>query len=270
MARRGELRVIYTGRGDAFFNMAMDEVIARSVIEDNRIPTLRFYLWDRPSLSIGYFQNLRGFNLEYIIKNNIPVVRRPTGGRAILHDRELTYSFSTRLERVFRDKGIFESYRIISDCILRALKNLGIPAVMSERKKGNGVMRNPLCFMSISFGEITVGGKKIVGSAQKRYRDGFLQQGSIPFKINEMFKDLFRVDNLNGMAGIKDFIDLDDEVLINKLIEYISIAMADILGVEIIRDEISSMEIDAAIKLRDLYAVKLVFPKSSVKQPELL
>jgi lipoate-protein ligase A len=92
-----EWRLIDSGPGDAFYNMALDEAIATGVRKGAAAPTLRLYGWDRPSLTLGCFQKTADINIEYCRSHDIPVVRRPTGGRAILHGDELTYSLSAKL-----------------------------------------------------------------------------------------------------------------------------------------------------------------------------
>jgi len=91
-------RFIDSGNCEASFNMAIDEAIAISVRKGDVPPTLRLYGWDVPSVSIGCFQKIRDINVEYCGEKNIPIVRRPTGGRAILHYQDITYSFSTKTD----------------------------------------------------------------------------------------------------------------------------------------------------------------------------
>lgn len=127
-------RLIDTGPEDAGFNMALDIAIAESVSRGEVPPTLRFYAWQRPSVSLGYFQVLKEISLEDCYSLEIPVVRRPTGGRAILHGKELTYSFTSLYNDTFRI-GLYETYRAISLCFVDALTRFGLPARMEERKK---------------------------------------------------------------------------------------------------------------------------------------
>lgn len=201
-------RLIDTGPQDAFWNMALDEALSTVIRRDCLPPALRFYGWKSPSLTIGCFQRTAGIDLDYCMKKGIPVVRRPTGGRAILHGRELTYSFSSRPEGHFSG-GLHETYRKISRALLMALRSLGIRAGMEEGKAG-AYSGSPLCFQARSYGELSAGGRKIAGSAQRRWRDGFLQQGSIPY-----FIDIAETDMIFGRAAASDeglsvFPELDD------------------------------------------------------------
>src|SRR5208337_3548714 len=102
----------------------------------------------------------------------------------ILHGDELTYSFSARNEGLF-SQGLLDAYRKISTAFSLGLQRLGLSVKMkTRRERGNILERSPLCFQSTSYGELTVNGKKLIGSAQKRWADSFLQQGSIPYTID--------------------------------------------------------------------------------------
>jgi lipoyl(octanoyl) transferase len=198
--------------------MALDEAISIQVRKGSSSPTLRLYGWDIPSLSLGHFQKLSDINIAYCKSNGIPIVRRPTGGRAILHDKELTYSFSVRTDNKFFSKGLFDSYKKISEAFILAFKKTGIQAKPQEkREKGRVLAKSPICFKTSSFGEITIQNKKIVGSAQKRWIDGLLQQGCIPFLYNEdLLLSIFGQERTspikNCMTGLKKLLpDINED-----------------------------------------------------------
>ena len=214
-------RFIDTGPCGAFYNMALDEAIAKALSTGNLPSTLRIYGWDVPSVSIGYFQKVSDINIDYCLGKGIPIVRRPTGGRAILHDYEITYSFSAKTDSGIFSKGLLDSYEKISRAFNLALLKIGLA---SELKLQREPHRNgsPLCFQSTSYGEITIFGKKVIGSAQKRWPGYFLQQGSIPFIINE--NEIAKVFRLRSseiekkFTGLKNiFSDLNIEHLKNSL-----------------------------------------------------
>ncbi|MBI4686146.1 MAG: lipoate--protein ligase family protein [Nitrospirae bacterium] len=214
----GSWRLINTGECSAAYNMALDEAIAVSVRNGMAPPTLRLYAWDSPSVSLGHFQKNRDVNIEYCLDSGIPIVRRPTGGRAILHDRELTYSFSVKTDNELFSKGIFDSYKKISSALQLALLKIGIsPEVRTDKKTLNAARRTPLCFQATSYGEITVNNRKVIGSAQKHWADGLLQQGSIPYhidksEIQKVFVLQTDQDITEVMAGLNDMLpDLKDE-----------------------------------------------------------
>lgn len=203
-------RLIDSGPCDAAYNMALDEAIAISVRNGEAAPTLRFYGWESLSVSIGSFQNIAEIDTEYCTNNNIPVVRRPTGGRGILHGDELTYSFSARNEGDFSG-GLLESYRKLSIAFKSAMESAGLMVSLKEkRESGRNLKRSPICFKSTSFGEISINSIKIIGSAQKRWNDAFLQQGSIPYSIDyERTSSVFKINtnfSKNEMLGLREIV----------------------------------------------------------------
>ena len=164
--------------------MALDEALCVSVRRGDSPVVLRLYTWEAAAVSLGAFQKTGDIDLDYCVRSNIPVVRRPTGGRAILHGDEQTYSFSARNEGIFSE-GLRGSYRRLGAAFSRCFELAGLACSMkNEPESGKKLVRSPLCFASSSLGEISSRGMKIIGSAQKRWSDGFLQQGSIPFTID--------------------------------------------------------------------------------------
>jgi lipoate-protein ligase A len=162
--------------------MAVDEAILESVEQGVSPATLRLYAWEPPCLSLGYTQKFAEADVERLLALGWDLVRRPTGGRAILHTDELTYAV-IGLESDPRLSGsVLESYRRLSAALLAALHALGLPAEALERSKRaeNPGPKGPVCFEVPSNYEITVGGKKLIGSAQARRRAAVLQHGSLP------------------------------------------------------------------------------------------
>ncbi len=211
-------RFIDTGPCRAAYNMALDEAIAREVRKDNAPPTLRLYGWDMPSVSFGCFQKISEVDLDYCKGNNIPIIRRPTGGRAILHNHELTYSFSVKTAQEPFSKGLLDSYRKISKALSLSLSRVGF-SPESKLIRETRHSKSPLCFQSISYSEISIDRRKVIGSAQKRWPDGLLQQGSIPYTIEESeMQKIFKLESPQGireaMVGLKDvFPDLNPDTL---------------------------------------------------------
>ena len=219
-----EWRLIDSGPGDAFFNMALDEAIATEVRRGTAPPTLRLYCWNRPSLTLGCFQRTADINIAYCRSQDIPIVRRPTGGRAILHGEELTYSFSIKTDRGPFSHGLLDSYKKISTALSIAFRKVGVAAEPKEkREKGRVLGRSPFCFQSSSYGELLIDNKKLVGSAQKRWSDGLLQQGSIPYCYHE--EELHRIFGAGRtpsardcMKALKDILPSLDEAAFKKAI----------------------------------------------------
>ncbi len=144
----------------------------------NSIPVLRFFLWKPPAISIGFGQSIKEIDIEKCLAMGIDVVKRPTGGKAIFHHTEFTYSITTPPYHILSQMSILETYNEISRALALGLKNLGLNAKLS---KGDPTIstKNPSCFSSTSRYELVVDEKKIVGSAQRRKNGAVLQQGSI-------------------------------------------------------------------------------------------
>lgn len=174
--------------------MAVDEAIFESVAVGAAPPTLRIYGWDPPGVSLGYFQALDdGVNLEAVQRYGYGLVRRPTGGRAIIHHHEVTYSVSIRMEALANGASVLRSYRELSRGVEAGLVRLGVPACIPQAPKsdrrsgscppGQGRRLPTICFAKVAGGDMVVAGRKIVGSAQMRRQGAILQHGSIPIRI---------------------------------------------------------------------------------------
>ncbi len=163
--------------------MAIDEAILTAVAEGEAPPTLRFFAWHPPCLSIGYNQSMRAkVDMTRCRQMGVDVVRRPTGGRAILHTDELTYSIVAPQGEPRVAGGVVESYRRLSTGLVRGLRLLGVNVTQAEAGHGQAADISAACFDAPSAYEVTAGGKKLVGSAQVRRRGAVLQHGSLPLQ----------------------------------------------------------------------------------------
>jgi len=204
-----EWRLIKDSYHTGFVNMAIDEAIMIAHREGLVPPTIRFYQWSPPAVSLGYFQDLqKEINVDVCRNMGIDIVRRPTGGKAVLHDKELTYSFVIRESHPLVNDSILETYKKISGGMIRGLSCLGIKAELvplGEKLKNETLLNKEekseirysdiksICFSVPSQYEVQIEGKKIVGSAQVRKREIVLQHGSL---LIELEKDkLFSVFN---------------------------------------------------------------------------
>jgi len=160
--------------------MALDEAILASVSAGNAPPMLRLYAWTPPCLSLGYGQHAREADSTRLALRGWDMVRRPTGGRAILHADELTYSLALPIDDPLAQENLIESYRQISRALLIALDRLGAQAQADRPETDTTQPPNPICFETPSHYEITVEGCKLVGSAQVRRKQGILQHGTLP------------------------------------------------------------------------------------------
>ncbi len=178
-------------------NMEKDLELMEEVAAGESPPTLRLYRWSPPAVSLGYFQDEYGVvDMEACRDAGIDVVRRPTGGRAVLHDQELTYSIVVPEAHPFINKGgVIDAYRSISRGIVTAFNLLGIVASLTPEEHSRAGLAPGSCFDSSTAYEIQVDGKKVVGSAQLR-RDGIvLQHGAILFKLPlELYQSVLKKD----------------------------------------------------------------------------
>lgn len=167
-------------------NMAIDEAVFRLNRREGLPPTLRFFGWQPPAVSLGYFQKTsREIDVSACRREGIDIVRRPTGGKAVLHDQELTYSLVAAVDHPLFTGDILGTYRVISACIAEALKRLGLaPKMVSEGRSAAGTPLEAYCFAAPSKFELLVGGRKICGSAQVRSGGAFLQHGSLLIDID--------------------------------------------------------------------------------------
>lgn len=178
-----EWRIIISDPHPGAINMAMDSAILSAVGRDEVLPTLRLYRWNPPCLSLGYSQPYSDIDIQNLRKKGWDVVRRPTGGRAILHTDELTYAVIGPRTEPRLEGGLLQSYRRLSTALAEALSILGLPI---EVHLGNNpaAQDQAVCFENPSDFEITVDGKKIIGSAQARKKEGILQHGTLPLQGN--------------------------------------------------------------------------------------
>lgn len=171
-------RFVSTGVQDAALNMALDEAILLHHIEGKVPPTLRVFRWKQPAISLGRFQSIeREIEQERCQQHSIALVRRPTGGRAVYHRDEFTYSIVIG-KRDGVPSGVVAAYAYLSQGLLTALQRLGVEAEISDER----VHKNPsaACFASSTQADLTAGGFKLVGSAQVWKDASLLQQGSLP------------------------------------------------------------------------------------------
>lgn len=173
-------RLIRTPPARGAWNMALDEAILESCARGDSLPVLRLYAWRLPCLSLGYAQSLRDVDRARLNTLGWDLVRRPTGGRAILHTDELTYAVIGPARHSLLAGSVLESYQRLARALLTALHSLGLPAEMNAESLPSEQSSNPVCFEAPSAYEITVAGKKLLGSAQARRKGGVLQHGALP------------------------------------------------------------------------------------------
>jgi len=242
-------RLILDGKCDGYYNMAVDEALFRNYsLQKN--PTLRIYGWQKPFISLGYNQNSEQVLVE---ETAVPFVRRITGGSAIFHDKELTYSISCALKDLDLPKGVKKSYKIVCSFLKVFYAKLDLEANFAtdifSHNLGN---YNNFCFASSQHFDLVVDSKKIGGNAQRRSKDIIFQHGSIPQRIDfaKVEQSIKNIENI-GQAAI----DLDSALGkitdFNQLIMLLAESFKQTFGVELIKGELSKKEKQMANYLRD-------------------
>ncbi|WHZ01718.1 biotin/lipoate A/B protein ligase family protein [Neobacillus sp. YX16] len=184
-------RFIDSGNCSPSFNMALDEALLDWHSEGKIPPVIRFYGWKPATLSIGYFQKVdKEIDLEAVKAHGLGFVRRPTGGRGVLHEHELTYSVIVSEDHPEMPKTVTEAYRVISEGILKGFHHLGLEAYFAvpktdEERSALKDPRSAVCFDAPSWYELVVEGRKVAGSAQTRQKGVILQHGSILLDLDE-------------------------------------------------------------------------------------
>jgi lipoate-protein ligase A len=239
LTETSDWQLIVDGALDGRSNMAIDSALLSEVEElPARRTIVRFYQWRRPTVSLGRNQRVaNAVDEDYCAQNGIDIVHRPTGGRAVLHDDELTYAVASNDSACFGDT-IYGNYKRVSEALCRAFNRLGVPAILAgdpRKLELGGLEMDPPCFMSTSRYELTVHGRKIAGSAQRRLRRGFLQHGSMPIICDP--EKLARITRMpdpaalsREMAGITEF--LAERPTIQSLTQAMVCGFQEYFGIE--------------------------------------
>jgi lipoate-protein ligase A len=206
-------RFVFDGPGDAAKNMAVDEALYLSALSGDALPTVRLYTWARPSISIGYRQSMaEACDLHACRKLGVETVRRMSGGRAVLHQHELTYCVTSSADGVFSGLSVREVYAWVTGALRAAFGAMNVSvdppagALRQTASRSEPALALP-CFAVPTGHEITAGGKKLVGGAQKWTRRGFLQHGSIILKLDaHLWRTTTRLQRVSDL----DAVGLDD------------------------------------------------------------
>jgi lipoate-protein ligase A len=183
--------------------MAVDEFLLGRMEKEGGAPVLRLYSFDPPAITLGYHQKAeKALDLESAFSDGLEVVRRITGGRALLHDGELTYSVTARIGPPF-GQGLAATFESIAGVIVRALNTIGVGAMLGSAKRVSveSSMSSP-CLVSTSRHEITAGGRKISGSAQRRTGAAFIQHGSILLRSGSERIERYLSGGWRGLADV--------------------------------------------------------------------
>lgn len=186
------------------WNLAFDEALLHG-----DATTLRFYAWDPPALSLGYFQDLSALPPLGAAAPGLEVVRRPTGGGAIAHVRELTFSVTDRVGNVFFPADVRASYQRLHQAFARALQRLGVECGPREEQvlRSDSTQAAWLCFYRSSALDLAARGRKLLGSAQRRVRERVLHHGSLPLAANPCTPQAISVEELRGRSTPREEVE---------------------------------------------------------------
>ncbi|PID31207.1 MAG: octanoyltransferase [Candidatus Cloacimonadota bacterium] len=260
-----EIKFIDSGINSGKFNMAADYYFSREKLES---PIFRVYRWKPYCISLGYHQKIDEIDLERLKNYNIDLVRRETGGRAVFHATELTYSMIIPKNSQFYSDSIMDVYNKISKVLVRGLNLTGVSSADLERGEAPNFKNlykeklSSVCFSSTSTYEVVSRGKKIVGSAQKRLKDSVLQHGSILvgldhidlidyLSIPERLKSRFKEQVKEKTTTVAQLIDLEKnqyENFYKELSENLYISLEEIFGVKVNRYYFNNSEISEITK----------------------
>jgi lipoate-protein ligase A len=261
-------RFINTGIQDAALNMAIDEAILIHHLRGDIPPTLRVFRWSQPTISLGRFQNVeREIELERCHEREVALVRRPTGGRAVYHQDEFTYSIVIG-KRYGVPSGIVAAYAYLAQGLLGALQLLGVQAEMSDER----VKKHPsaACFASSTQADLTSGGFKLVGSAQVWKEDVLLQQGSLPLedRANDFFDLLHYPDEETRQQALAIYRQQTTPLHTfaptatwDNLAHAFQQGFSGFLGHKFVQDELSSPEWELARQLANDKYSQIVWKK---------
>jgi lipoate-protein ligase A len=265
-----EWRLLKTGARDGATNMAIDEAILEAVAAGRVPPTLRFYDWDPPCLSLGFSQEAGTVDREACARRNWEIVRRPTGGQAILHVDELTYSVCAPLNEPRVAGGIVESYGRLAAGLLAGLKLIGLqPAEARPDYPGRPGTPGPVCFDGPARYEITLTAtgpagelipRKLLGSAQSRRLGGVLQHGTLP-----LHGDITRIVDALNHAGPAEReaaraqlqgraltleTALGRSISFEEMVETMAVGFESALNLQLVPGELTAAEREAVERIR--------------------
>jgi len=201
-----ELRIIHDVAADGAWNLSIDEALFESAAHG--IATVRFYRWLRPTLSLGYFQRLADRS-SHASSVQVPVVRRSTGGGAIVHDQELTYSFTAPLVAFRSSAATRSAYDSVHRAAAKLLTQLGVPATLRRHVPLQGPQPEPfLCFLRRADGDVVVDDTKVLGSAQRRSHGALLQHGSLILRRSAVAPEILGLEQ--WLPDVTDSAELAD------------------------------------------------------------
>lgn len=232
-----ECRLIFDEPAEGAWNMALDEALLETAGRAGQGGCLRFYFWSAPTVSLGYFQRYAD-RQSHAASRDCPLVRRSTGGGAIVHDLELTYSFTTAVPTHVRS-GLADYYDAFHGTLIQELAERGVDARSCPAAPSRKGEDEPfLCFLRRAEGDVLIGDSKIAGSAQRRRHGALLQHGSVLLQRSAAAPELAGIAELSSVV-------LDPKELAECWVKRVAAK----LGLTLRRDSPTSCEKEAAERI---------------------
>jgi len=228
-------RLILNGPEDSAWNMAVDRAVLHARERGDAPPTVRLYRWVRPTVTLGRHQDVGDVDMVECEKRGFDVVRRPTGGRGVLHDDELTYSVVASVDDGI-PRGVAASYRVLCGPLVEAYKALGVDATLTGRARGDRAAG--ACYLHATSADLSLGVAKLSGSAQVWDRNAVLQHGSfVRSRDTEAESAVFRLDN-RAQSRLRDSTTTLADVLglapsFEEIIDAARSAFGSVLGIDL-------------------------------------
>jgi len=223
-------RLIYSPALTGAWNMAIDEAMLLAHEAGLTIPTLRLYRWSPPAISLGLLQRLETINERACRQLGFDIVRRPSGGGAVLHQHEVTYAIVVDGRICPEGSSVLATYRWLAQGLIVGLKKLGADASLPDQFRSPRHLTEPLCFARLSGADLMVSGRKLGGSAQARRRYFLLQHGSIPLRLEPKV-----IEQIFGWSGEREFTCLEEvlgqEVTPDEFAEALIWGLSEALGI---------------------------------------
>jgi len=257
-------RLVIDGPVEGATNMALDRAVLMARAAGGSPPTLRLYRWEVPTVTLGRFQPLEQVDLEACARRGFDVVRRPTGGRGVLHDEELTYSVVAGVADGV-PRGTAASYRHLSRALAEAYRSLGVPAEITARQRG--AKGAGACYLHATQADLSLGAAKLSGSAQVWKGDAVLQHGSFVFSRDVAAEaEVFRLDDAAVVALTQGTQTLDGALgrrpPLDEVARAVVQAFERALGIDLQPGVLTHDEAVTSVRLRSDHAV-LSAPRSA-------
>jgi len=249
----GAWRLLIDGPAEGAWNMAIDRAVQLARHQGDAPPTLRLYAWVRPTATLGRFQDVSGADREVCEAEGIDISRRPTGGRGVLHDDEVTYSVVASVADGV-PRGTAASYRYLCEALAKAYRTLGVDAALTTR--GRGESSSAACYLHATRADLSLGARKLSGSAQVWHHDTVLQHGSFT-RTRDVAREarVFRLAPDSAAKLARETVTLADALgeapTHEEIAGAIRDAFSEVLGVELVPGDLSESEIRTAEELVD-------------------